>query len=295
MDLSPRIEYLMDYGKNSLYTLREDKLPYSYGGNKLRMSLAILQDFYAGGYDCLIGYGSLDSNFNRIIADLAKDFRIDLYLITSFTEEEYAAALLPGRRKHKNEALADAAGGKRIFCLKQEVKQRVEELLTDLRRAGKKPYYVYGDSSGKGNHSLLRGVYAAVYGEIKKRDDFDCICLCYGTGLSFEGLAAGKDALHARTSLVGISIAREITLKDEEKQNFILPDYIEEAAAAQEALIAEMAEKYDFFLDPIYTGRAFYGLLREMDKGRIKGKVLFVHTGGYPIHEEFMERRMKRS
>jgi len=35
-------------------------------------------------------------------------------------------------------------------------------------------------------------------------------------------------------------------------------------------------------LDPVYTGKAFYGMLQELAKGRFSGvrDIVFVHTGG---------------
>jgi D-cysteine desulfhydrase len=34
-------------------------------------------------------------------------------------------------------------------------------------------------------------------------------------------------------------------------------------------------------LDPVYTGKAFFGMLAEIDNGNLAGKnILFVHTGG---------------
>ena len=43
-----------------------------------------------------------------------------------------------------------------------------------------------------------------------------------------------------------------------------------------------MAEKEGIFLDPVYTGKAFAGLMQMANEGRFKPgeKVLFVHTGG---------------
>ncbi len=46
-------------------------------------------------------------------------------------------------------------------------------------------------------------------------------------------------------------------------------------------LIEECFFKYDLPLDPIYTGKAFYGLLNEVKKQDVKDKtILFIHTGG---------------
>ena len=36
------------------------------------------------------------------------------------------------------------------------------------------------------------------------------------------------------------------------------------------------------YYDPVYTGKAFHGLLSEIERGRFKGarNIIFLHTGG---------------
>ena len=43
-----------------------------------------------------------------------------------------------------------------------------------------------------------------------------------------------------------------------------------------------MARREGIFLDPIYSGKAFAGLMRLAKEGKISGRVLFWHTGGTP-------------
>ncbi len=46
--------------------------------------------------------------------------------------------------------------------------------------------------------------------------------------------------------------------------------------------IENMAQQYQLLLDPIYTGKAFYGLLKMIERGEIVSgsRVLFIHSGG---------------
>ncbi|MCH2346056.1 MAG: hypothetical protein MK299_01450, partial [Pseudomonadales bacterium] len=49
--------------------------------------------------------------------------------------------------------------------------------------------------------------------------------------------------------------------------------------------IAELARTDGLFLDPVYTGKAFHGMVTEILKGKEgcmpdAGNVLFIHTGG---------------
>ena len=47
-------------------------------------------------------------------------------------------------------------------------------------------------------------------------------------------------------------------------------------------LIREVGSREGFFLDPVYTGKAFYGLLDRIRRGIVPlaSRVLFLHTGG---------------
>lgn len=47
-------------------------------------------------------------------------------------------------------------------------------------------------------------------------------------------------------------------------------------------LIAELGALEGLVLDPVYTGKAFHGMLREIEAGRFEGcrDIVFVHTGG---------------
>lgn len=56
------------------------------------------------------------------------------------------------------------------------------------------------------------------------------------------------------------------------------------AIASQEVfeLIAELTRLEGLVLDPVYTGKAFAGMLAEISRGRFEGcrDIVFVHTGG---------------
>ena len=60
--------------------------------------------------------------------------------------------------------------------------------------------------------------------------------------------------------------------------------------------IANLAKVEGVFLDPVYTGKAFHGMVSELslgDRGRLQGakNIVFIHTGGlfgvFPQHKNF--------
>jgi D-cysteine desulfhydrase len=48
------------------------------------------------------------------------------------------------------------------------------------------------------------------------------------------------------------------------------------------ALICELARTEGIFLDPVHTGKAFYGMIQELtrDPGHFGKRIVFLHTGG---------------
>ena len=60
-------------------------------------------------------------------------------------------------------------------------------------------------------------------------------------------------------------------------------------------MICELARTEGIFLDPVYTGKAFYGMVQELqrDRQRFGKRIVFIHTGGifglFPMAEQIAE------
>jgi D-cysteine desulfhydrase len=48
------------------------------------------------------------------------------------------------------------------------------------------------------------------------------------------------------------------------------------------SMIVEVARREGLFLDPVYTGKAFYGMIQELKRNphRFGERIVFIHTGG---------------
>ncbi len=338
-----RIEYLREYCGSSIYIKRDDLIPFSFGGNKVRIAEELLKEIRSGGYTALISYGSPTSNMNRAAADLAKREGLKCYVIIKLDEDrrqnaeekdcsrERTAGVSesPARPVPENERLVRESGAEIIYCNAasgSDIKACVESVLELSRSRGEKPYYIYGDSSGKGNEAVLMRASYKEYAEIRDferksepnfertserelagsggqtGEAFDVIVLTVGTGMTISGLAAAMEEAGTirRTKLVGISAARtaekELPVIAENLEIFrgqsqsVLPLILDAYLCGGygsytkeiEETIREMKDRYGIPLDPTYTGKCFYGLLKEIESGRIKGRILFIHTGGYP-------------
>ncbi len=59
---------------NNIYIKRDDLLPFSFGGNKVRIAMEFFRDMKAQSKDCIIGYGSSRSNLVRAVANMASAY-----------------------------------------------------------------------------------------------------------------------------------------------------------------------------------------------------------------------------
>ena len=60
----------------------------------------------------------------------------------------------------------------------------------------------------------------------------------------------------------------------------------------ERSAILKLARTEGIILDPVYTGKAFYGMSECLDNKRIKpdSDVLFWHTGGLPANFEYADK-----
>ena len=300
-----------EYEENEIFIKRDDLLPFSFGGNKVRKAQKFYFDIQKKMPDILVTYGSSSSNHCRIIANLAAALGISCQIIS------------PKENNHEtaNSKIVRSLGASITYCAVSEVKETIDETMFKLSKTGR-PYFIMG--GGHGN--LGTAGYVDAYQEILDYEkeagiEFDYIFHASGTGATQAGLVAGR-LLSGREGqkIVGISIAR----KQEPGGNVVLESVREYLAflkekgdltqerqrklqqRAQEELIftdryclegygcynesilntiKEAEQKEGIAMDTTYVGKAFWGMREYLKEERIKGKkVLFIHTGGTPLY-----------
>ena len=80
-----------DPARNEFYIKRDDLLPFSIGGNKVRIAEAFYQDMKAKGGDTMIIYGSRHSNLCRVLSDLCFSRGTKCIMICSHEDGEDSA------------------------------------------------------------------------------------------------------------------------------------------------------------------------------------------------------------
>lgn len=288
--------------KNRIYVKRDDLLPFSFGGNKVRIALEFIDDMKNQGKDCIVGYGNARSNLSRALANLCYQYKIPCHIISPSDEN--------GTRIDTfNSKLVLSCDAVFHYCEKTNVKKTVEDVMASLEKEGYKPYYIYGDSAGNGNEHIPLLAYAKVYEEIKHK--YDYIFLATGTGMTQAGLLVGKALNHGREKIIGISVARSTEQETEILQKYLTSfsnkiqeidkceinvndNYLCEGYATYnlqiEKTIHEQFINNGMPLDPTYTGKAFWGMQNYLKTEGITGKrILFIHTGGTPLFFDYIK------
>lgn len=303
--------------QNRFFIKRDDLIPYSFGGNKVRIAESFISDMKEKKANAMIIYGDLRSNLCRVLANRLADEKIPSIMIA--TEENEENADLPF-----NTALIRFFGTEIRTCKKDGIAEAVDQAFADLRLRGFVPYYIYGDRTGSGNEGIAASAYAPVWPEIsifERREGlhFDRVYVPYGTGSTMGGLIAGEiENQEPENRVTGISISsrtpeRAVLLLEKAITGRLKISGIPLPAALSswidlrteyncggyglyteetEAVIREMLLKCGIPMDPTYTGKAFAGMLQDVQKRGLSGKnILFLHTGGLPLFFDYLKRR----
>jgi len=300
LKLPTPLEEIRIDNKNRYFIKRDDLTDFALGGNKARKIEFFLSDIKEKGCNYVVTYGSVQSNHCRITAVAAARLGLSCLLILSGTEKDISFS--------GNDIIYNLAGASIRFCEVNEVSKTIEKEMNNLRSKGFNPYFIQGGGHGNlGTHA-----YVEAYKEIKQQSEelnisFDYIFLASGTGTTQAGLIAGKTILGGKEKIVGISVARRAArginvIKDSLKSYFV--EFYNENLIEDEEIIFDdsyvgkgygdiykevvdsikfMLTNNSIILDPVYTGKAFYGMCDYIKKKNIRGKnILFVHTGGVP-------------
>ena len=77
---------------NKIYIKRDDLLPFSFGGNKVRIALEFIADMKNQGKDCIVGYGNSRSNLSRALANLC--YQLEFHVISYLQQMKMAHTLI---------------------------------------------------------------------------------------------------------------------------------------------------------------------------------------------------------
>ena len=273
---------LLDQKNIKLFIKRDDLIHPHIQGNKWRKLKYNLIDASTRNLDTLLTFGGAFSN--HVHATAAAGHLLGFKTIAIIRGEES----LP-----LNPTLQDATDwGMKInyICRSQYREKSSAEFIKQLKQQ-------YGDffliPEGGSNSNALTGCE-----ELTKEldEDYDFVCAACGTGATLAGIIRG---LTNRSKTLGFSILKGDDYIEQEINNFlgnantsrqfnwaINTDYhfggYAKTNRQLNSFIMEFYSKYNIQLEPVYTGKMFYGLfdLIKQDYFEAETKILAIHTGG---------------
>lgn len=289
----------------NIFFKRDDQTGSEVSGNKVRKLEYSIKEAIDQGCDTLITCGGIQSNHARSTAAAAIKAGLSSVLVLRTNEEPEVDG---------NYFVDKLLGADIRFITSDEYsnsrQEIMENIVKELEKDGRKGYIIpEGASNGVGSLGYINFVKEVLEFEEKSDTKFDTIVVAVGSGGTYAGIHMGNDIyLDGKRRVVGFNVCdtaeffkekvKEIIQeskeylneKDLEKVNSenldIIDGYVGDgyALSTQEELnfIWDLAKKEGVILDPVYTGKAMFGLHNEIKKGSFKNSknILFVHTGG---------------
>lgn len=292
-----------------LWMKRDECSGLALGGNKTRKLEFVLADARARGFDTLVTIGPLTSNHTMMTAAAARRTGFKIHCVVGGAEPPRAS--LSG-----NLLLLDYLGATLHFSpinYANPTQAEFDALTATAERvvAETGGYWIPGGGTMPQAEPGYMNAIAEVAAQRANRFDFDDIVVAYGTGSTTTGILLGLAlggcggrlhpvAVQSRRAVEEIfnrKTPTELFLESAEhfRLGFTTSDVppheivfgcAEEGYgvpnAGSDAAIRLLASAEGYFLDSVYTAKAFWGLTQLVAQGRIaKGRrVLFIHTGG---------------
>jgi D-cysteine desulfhydrase len=291
-----------------LYIKRDDLTESIGSGNKIRKLEYLLHDAVQKKADTLVSCGGIQSNHCRAVAWTAA--KTGLSCVLALRGEK--PAHIEGNLLLDRILGADA----RFFPIQdfQDISAVENKVMRALIQNGKRPYWIpMGGSNATGTLGYMRMMQEVATFPVF----FDDLYLALGSGGTFAGAWLGCRHARLQAWIHGIAVCDdtayfmgEISRIQREFQDwygmkvdfqgadqFIDDRHVGIGYALNTAPELEQLVRFacleGLVLDPVYTLKAFLGMVDHIRSGMIeKGRnVLFVHTGGhsglFPKHSEF--------
>ncbi len=302
----------------ALYTKRDDLTGAALSGNKVRKLEFVLADALAQKADTVVTCGGAQSNHCRATAIAAAMLGLNCRLLLRTPDPSNPPP------SEGNILLDRMAGAEIVWITPDEYKMRDELMAHEaaaLQESGRKPYPIpEGASTALGALGYVRATEELVNDITNTLGGAHQPCTIInaaGSGGTSAGLILGAKIfnINARVASVNVCGDRDYFVR-------VIGDICEKAIAdyhldldfargrdieiidgyvgrgfglslpAELALINEVAQTEGIFLDPVYTGKAFFGMVEELkrDSKCFGERIIFIHTGGifglFPKAEE---------
>ena len=285
------------YGKN-IWIKRDDMCGVALGGNKVRKLEFLLADAKAQGCDTVFTTGGAQSNHAMLTAACAARLGMKCILILKKR----------GVTEHKGNLVLDDIYGADVRFMNtdsyDDIYAEMHRVGEELAKEGHKSYYIpVGGSNPLGAVGYVNGVREFTVQALAAGIRVGHIVSATGSGGTTAGLLLGAKLFQPGVKVTGIGV-------DNDPFEEIVPDLAAQAAGILECsfereqddfemvyhvgqgyaipnaedtpYIEELARMEGILLDPVYTGKAWAGMLKLLKDGYFgdEDNIVFVHTGG---------------
>ena len=296
-----RLEKLSRKYKKNIWIKRDDLSETALSGNKVRKLEYIAAEALEEKADVLVTWGAVQSNHCRATAIAAAKLGLQSHLILRGSEPNEADGNL----------LIDKLVNSRISYKTAGEYKRMDEtyklLEAKYEEEGKKTFRIpVGGSNETGLWGYINCAEELVSDFKNTGFSPEAIVCATGSGGTQGGLILGAWIHQINGQIFGINVcdnkkyfenkigedidlwAKKYSLPNRAKKFHIniIEGYVGEGYGRASAeifdTIREVAAIEGILLDPVYTGKAFHGMISEIESGCLKNfeDILFIHTGG---------------
>lgn len=301
-----------------IYFKRDDYTGTELSGNKVRKLEFILHHALHLGADTVITCGGAQSNHCRATAFAAKKLGMKAVLLLRTPDPENPPAI------EANILLDCLAEAKIIWITPEQYQQRnlyFASVAEQVFKEGGSAYIIpEGGSNALGSWGYIAAVEELNTDIESLGDDIPTTLIsALGSGGTTAGLALGNKLLDADFRVVGVNVCddeayfRQVINRiiDDFHSKYldqplvtaegyeILDGYVGRGYALSQPqeleALRDLAQLEGVVLDPVYTGKAYYAMISELEKNPecFGPRIVFVHTGGlfglFSITEEVVE------
>ena len=304
-----------EFGTN-IYIKRDDHTGSEISGNKVRKLEYLAKDAQDNGYNLLITCGGIQSNHCRATVAVATKLGMKSAVLLRISEQPPVVG---------NYFLDKLMGADVKFCTRPEYSNSrgeiMEAMAEEYRKQGYKPYVIpEGASNELGTLGYYNCMNEIVAQEKELGITFDTVVVATGSGGTAAGLYLANELHNYGKRVVSMAVCDDIEYFTNIIDNIsngaleYLPEYkgatlkrenievidkyvgLGYAISRPEELefIKHVARTEAVVLDPVYTGKAMYGVYNELKEGGAlvgSKNILFIHTGGmfglFPVSEQF--------
>jgi len=311
----------------NIFIKRDDQTGSEWSGNKIRKLEFSVQEAIERGCNLLITCGGIQSNHCRATVSVATKLGMKSAVLLRISEEppvegNYFLDMLLGSdvKFCTKEEYSNSRG---------EIMQKMAD---EYAAKGYKPYIIpEGASNGVGTQGYYNAMQEIVAQEKEMGVKFDTIVIATGSGGTCAGLNLANIVHGYGKRIVAMAVCDDVDYFQKKaldccheclpylvKQGEITEARAAELAAGMKQTDFEINDKYvgigyalsrpeelehikrlaqleGVVFDPVYTGKATYGIVNELAEGgnlRSAKNILFIHTGGlyglFPVSRKFV-------